>query len=146
MREIVIVDETLGAAPSTIKRTSIEIALDCCSIADLIRFRVEQEVAREDDALGRLIGNCLDDAEKRLNPKTAQDRHFSAARTTRHHGADAEHTALVEEAVTAAQTAFAEGQFVLLLNDTQVTGLEHEVSLVDVKEITFVRLLALKGG
>lgn len=146
LKEILIVDDVLGGLSSPIERPSVKLALDRCSVADLIRFRVEQEIAREDDALGRLIGSRLEDTETRLNPKAAQDRHFSAAKTARHHGPDSDHTARIEETLTAAQTAFDAGQFLLLLNDTQVTDLEHEVSLAEVEAITFVRLLALQGG
>ncbi|WP_052847545.1 hypothetical protein [Streptomyces avicenniae] len=114
MGKVTFVEETTSGGRSTGR--GIDVAEGRLPLRELIRRRVEHEVAESDD---RAPGG--------LAPRTPRQADV-AARTER---------ALKE---------FAGNGFVVLVGERQITDLDEEMDLTSGAEVTFLRLVPLAGG
>lgn len=103
-----------------------------CTARQLILERVRVEVERRSEDRARLCvaSRCLVDLP--APAWSSQD--------------DAKQLAVLAKAQQFALAGFVSNAFVLLVNDEQITGFDHEFSIDPETDITFVRLLPLKGG
>lgn len=103
-----------------------------CTARQLILERVRVEVERSSADRARLsaASRCLVDL-----PVPARSSHD-----------DATQLAVLAKAQQLALAGFVSNAFVLLVDDEQITGLDHEFSIDPETDVTFVRLLPLKGG
>ena len=148
-RDIQILDEVLGGPVHPRPSLAIRPAFDRCTVGDLIRLRVEQEAALGADALQRLLNPAGETprAERLLNDAAARTRSFAGARQAVGGRAVAETAeARVARAVAEAQDAFAQGRFLMLLDDAQAESLDQEVSPSALDTVVFLRLTPLQGG
>jgi hypothetical protein len=138
-------DEFFGA-PAADDPPPIELRLvsERVSPREIIRQRVFAEVAevneqraahlRQNQHTRSLLINIGDDSpEARLNPAVKPSRRAAAM-------LDA------EAELARALAAFAKNRFIMLFDDSQVEGLEDELTVVPGSEVTFVHLVPLKGG
>lgn len=136
-----IVDEHFGGSnPGRIKAVELRLASERVTAREIIRRRVEAEVADlnarwvKTDNVSRsfLVTVESGSAEAVLNAKP------SSGRKPKQIDAGAE----VERAIK----AYAGNRFILLFNDRQLEGLDDEVALMPDSEVVFLFLTPLKGG
>lgn len=110
--------------------------LDCetLTVAELIRRRVEQEVAQfnadTQAAYPALVQ--LTEAEQRLNQSVPEPKDLRPAD--------------VETQVTKALQAFQKNGFFVLVDEHQVESLDEELQLSQITEVSFFKLVPLVGG
>ncbi len=103
-----------------------------CTLRDLIRARVREEVARYNAAPQPIFRGLVQptDAEVRLN-----GYHLEVTRKLDW-----------EEQSAVAERAFAHNGFFVLVDGQQVVSLDDGVTLTPATEVAFVRLVPLVGG
>ena len=141
-----IVDETIGTSAPEARtlRASLTLDLETVTVADLIRFRVEDGFERGiDDPV--LATRTVSETETTLNPEAARERAFSgvAEAELERIGRDA---ARIDAAVARALAAFEAGVFLLIVNDAQMDDPAAPIPMKSINEACFVRLLPLQGG
>jgi len=126
VRSVRIRDEVLGAPDVKLE---LELESADLTVGELISGRVTAEFARgaERTAYRPLVQWSAD--ETLLNRPRRQPA-----------------VPELEEAVDRALAAFTAGRFVILIDGRQVSSCEEEVRLTPSSEVTFVRLLPLRGG
>ncbi len=146
-RKITIIDEILARPVEDEQgRALLDVPLDRCTVRDLIRFRVEQEVARGEDAFLSLMAphkTSQAPQERTLNSDTTNARAFAAAQNASRVQTPSD---TLNAAVQQAYDAFHANAFVLFLNDQQAEDLDDEVVTSTLDQVTFVRLIPLQGG
>ena len=125
-----IYDEAPGGARRP--AATLRLASEQVTVRDLIRRRVEQEVAafnaRADDVFQGLIQPS--GAERMLNGFKLKKRRALDP----------------EKQVQIAEQAFANNGFILLFDDRQVDDLDETVTVTDGCSATFIKLTPLVGG
>jgi hypothetical protein len=103
-----------------------------CTLRDLIRTRVRDEVARYNAAPQPVFHGLVQptDAEARLN-----GYHLKVARQLDW-----------EEQAAVAERAFAHNGFFVLVDGQQIVSLDDDVTLTPDTQVAFVRLVPLVGG
>jgi hypothetical protein len=119
-------DEAPGAPD-----VEVEIDLESAdlTVAELIRGRVTAELARGASPVGY----------RPLVEQSGEERLLNGPRPPRE-------TPDLEHSVARALSAFQAGRFVLLVDGRQVESAEEVVRLTPSSEVTFLRLLPLRGG
>ena len=146
---VTIVDELFGAGNPNerrIERPPLRLRTQNVTAADLIRFRVEAELDRREDTLAAMSrkaerGLQQTQGHEVLNDRSAQARGFQQFSPCWNAGIRQRN-----EAVQAAQEAFAQGDYVLLVDRRQICDLNETVALREVSEAVFLRLVPLVGG
>lgn len=131
-----VVDERFSATPSRVPALELRLASERTTARDIIRRRVETEVAKLNDQAGAPLGNgsfliASEATEARLNAPRSSGRRKPIE---------------VETEISRATTAFLAGGFVMLLDDRQLEGLDEEIGLRTDSEVVFLYLTPLKGG
>ena len=108
----------------------LEIELDSVEVtaAELIRGRVTAELARVGGTVPRPIVP-VSEVEQALNGPRRDGRHLD-----------------LREETDRALHAFSKGRFVLVVDGRQITAADELISLSPDSKVTFVRLVALRGG
>lgn len=120
-----------SAAGQLFRSFLLELPTDVTTVRELIRARVEQEVAAynarpaEAPFRGLVEPVGAEIVSSGFRPRRAIDAKEQADR---------------------AVDAFARGQFFLLLDDRQVDDLDQRIVVRDVSTISFVKLVPLVGG
>lgn len=127
--DVTVRDETTSG--ELLQELELQLSRERITVSDLIRSRVEAEVriynARSSERPFRGLVQP-ESHEQRLNPVRRAKR------------LDA------EQQVAVALDAFARGRILLLVDDRQVTELDHEVLLQPGSTVTFLKLTPLVGG
>lgn len=130
MTQVRIVDETFGAPDDGGRRAvrgTLSLDLDCTTMRNLIRLRVEDEMASSADRITFLRELCGEVPGEQVT-------------------GDRGRASLVEAAIRRAWDGFDAGDFLVLVNDLQAASLDDPVPLEDVNEAIFLRILPLQGG
>lgn len=146
---LAIVDELFGSPDPDarrIKRPALVLDVDEISVRDLIRFRVEGELDRREDTLLAAAeaterGRLPVEGHEALNANPTRTRGFQQV-SPAWAACDIDR----EPAVAAAQDAFVNGEYLLLLDGRQACDLDERVTVRTVSEAVFLRLLPLVGG
>lgn len=122
----------------------IDFARPTITVRDLIHERVRLEVERIEAQ--RKIGSYV------LTPTPEEQRLNAASRTSplTHvmlgEGDDQADAAKGQRQMFAAEQAFAQGRYFVLLDDRQAEDLDEVIDLVSVRQATFLLLTPLRGG
>ena len=125
-----IFDETPGAERKP--AVTLSLASERITARDLIRRRVEQEVAAFNAAKNDVFQGLIQPSES--------ERLLNGYRLKKRRPLD------VEEQVTIALDAFASNGFVLLFDDRQIEELDEAIVVTPESTATFLRLVPLVGG
>ena len=147
MAVIEIVDELFGASSPDERRmfrAPLSIEAKAVTVRDLIRFRIEAEDERREDALARFVrsDDVATDAEG-LNDAAVRARAFAG--TKRRTVADTP-PRTVEDRLDDAVHALCANAFMLFVDGQQVDDPDERVPLDTVHEALFLRLIPLQGG
>ena len=125
-----IFDKVPGAARRSVG--TISLASERLTVRDLIRKRVEQEVAAFNSAEEKLYTGLVqpEESERQLNGYKLKKRRPLD----------------VEKQIRVALEAFASNGVLLLFDDRQVEDLDEEVTVTSKSSATFLRLVPLVGG
>jgi hypothetical protein len=111
----------------------ISLATERVTAGELIRRRVEIEIASRSEPTPKAMASFHHKDEVRLNPE----------RTHQHPRAK---TLQPAEQITRALDQFSAGKILLLVDGRQIEGVDTRVVLAKDSEITFLRLVPLVGG
>jgi hypothetical protein len=111
---------------------TLRLATERVTVRDLIRRRVEDEVAA--------FNKSRADVFTGLVQPTASERLLNGYRVKKGRALD------VEEQIRVAVNAFERNGFVVLLDDRQIETLDEEIVLTGDNSLTFLRLMPLVGG
>ncbi len=125
-----IFDETPGAERKP--AVTLSLASERITARDLIRRRVEQEVAAFNAAKNDVFQGLIQPSES--------ERLLNGYKLKKRRPLD------VEEQVTVALEAFANNGFVLLFDDRQIEELDEAIVVTPESTATFLRLIPLVGG
>lgn len=125
-----IYDETPGQERRP--AATLQLASERLTVRELIRRRVEQEVAAYNGA--------KEDVFQGLVQPSKSEQLLNGFKLKKRRALDA------EEQVGVALAAFEKNGFVLLFDDRQVEDLEEEIVILPDSSATFVRLVPLVGG
>ncbi len=142
-RRVQVFDESFGAIASSaarVERSPLEFAASQITATDLIRFRIEREKERAEDAMLAMVSERAGTMEHALNSAPTIARGFAAPAARLAKPLD------IDKAVADAVDAFEKGQFLVLVNDRQIHTVTEPIQLHEVNEAVFLRLLPLKGG
>ena len=147
MAVIEIVDEVFGAARAEERRQArgrLTVEADRVSVRDLLRFRIEAEAERREDALMRFLRDrdARQEAEA-LNGANVRSRGFAGATSP---SGPAERSDRIEKTLRTALDALVSGRLLLLVDGRQVDDPDETVHLEGAHEALFLRLIPLQGG
>ena len=125
-----IYDEVPGQKRA--ERVALRLASYRISLRDLIRRRVEDEVAAFNKSGSEIY--------RGLVQPTASEQVLNGFKVKKGHTVD------VEEQVHVAQQAFERNGFVVLFDDRQLETLDDELILTGDNTVTFLKLVPLVGG
>jgi hypothetical protein len=111
---------------------TLRLATERVSIRDLIRSRVEEEVAAYNRSRGEVFTGLVQ--------PTASERLLNGYRVKKGQVLD------VEEQIRVALSSFERNGFVVLFDDRQIDSLDEEVVLTGENTLTFLKLMPLVGG
>ncbi|MCB9948977.1 MAG: hypothetical protein H6842_14340 [Rhodospirillaceae bacterium] len=142
-RRVQVFDESYGAltpGAARVERSPLEFAEAEITAIDLIRFRIERELERSEDAMQAMVSGRTSTTEQVLNSPPTIARGFAApaARLANPTG--------IDKALAEAVEAFEQGRFLFLVNDRQIRTTTEPIRLQEVNAAVFLRLLPLKGG
>jgi hypothetical protein len=126
---VIVRDET--TAGETLRELELQLLDERTTVRELIRARVHQEVRRHNAEKATIPFRGL------VQP-SAQERDLNGPPKHRRVDANVQTDVAVE--------AFARGSVLLLVDDSQVTELDDEVSLRPGSTVSFLKLVPLVGG
>lgn len=142
-RRVQVFDESFGTVTSNAARVEsspLEFAASEITATDLIRFRIEREQERAEDATLAMVSSRAGTVEHALNRAPTVARGFAAPAAHLARPTD------IDKSVADAVDAFEKGQFLILVNDRQIHTVTEPIQLHEVNEAVFLRLLPLQGG
>ncbi len=127
---IIIKDDTIGG--KTKNRFSFQIEKDSCTLAELIRRRIDQEVAQYNEERPSYFNTLVQPSEAEVTLNGYQLKSGKMIDP--------------EKQYYLALGAFKKNGFFVLINDDQKESLDEEIKLSDNMEMQFIKLTPLVGG